>query len=428
MDDKQLSARVEALMPRADALFTELAAATGDGIGITRASYGEGETKAVDILRRAAADLGFTTSADAAGNLLIRMPGRAPEGAGVITGSHLDSVPVGGNFDGAAGAIAGLVAIAALRDAGYRNAQDITVIGIRGEETAWFSIHHIGSRAALGILPAEEIDTAIRFDSGRTLARHMEDIGCDVEKLRRGVPTWKPASIKAFFELHIEQGPVLVHRDMPVGIVTGIRGNVRARTARSTGVYAHSGAVPCEMRHDAVLAAVELAASAEAEWHRLLAEGRDMVLTIGKFHTDLERHSHNKVPGLVSLCIDVRSIEQPVLEHMKDFLTEKAREIGDRRGVHLDLGGFSFTRPAPMAPRLLSGLFDGAARTGVRAIEIASGGGHDAGDFANAGVDSAMIFVRNPNGSHNPDEAMSIEDFGEGTKILAAAIAAEAGA
>jgi beta-ureidopropionase / N-carbamoyl-L-amino-acid hydrolase len=426
MDHRKLSSAVAALMPRAVALFDSLAQATGDGIGITRASYGEGENRAWEILRQAAVEMGFEVGTDAAANLLIRMPGHTPDGAGVIIGSHLDSVPVGGNFDGAAGVVAGLITLAALRETGYRNAQDITVMGIRGEETAWFSVHHIGTRAALGLLPAAEIDTATRFDTGRTLAQDMAVLGCDVDRLRRGEPTWKPEAIKAFFELHIEQGPVLVHKDIPVAIVSGIRGNMRARHVKSIGVYAHSGALPRELRNDAVLAAVEFVAAAEAEWDRLLAKGHDMVLTVGKFHTDAEQHSHNKVPGLVSLCFDVRSVEQAMLEHMGRFLAENAEAIGARRRVSIDLGKVTYTRPAVMAPRLRAQLIDCASKCGVSMIEMASGGGHDAGDFANAGVDTAMVFVRNPNGSHNPDEHMEISDFCEAIKVLTCAVAAEA--
>jgi beta-ureidopropionase / N-carbamoyl-L-amino-acid hydrolase len=426
MDFRALAEEIEALMPVASQLFAELQAQTSDGVGITRASYGAGEQKAWNIVADAARGLGFEVSSDAAANLLIRMPGSNPAGHGVITGSHLDSVPVGGNFDGAAGVIGGLIALAALREVGPANDHDITVMGIRGEETAWFSVHHIGSRAALGLLPASEIETATRFDTGRTLAEHMSDAGCDLDRLRCGEATWNRQAIKAFFELHIEQGPVLVHEEIPVAIVTGIRGNLRARQAKCSGTYAHSGAVPRNLRHDAVLAGAELAYRAEAEWDKLLRDGRDMVLTLGKFHTNGEVHSHNKVPGELTFSIDVRSDEQSTLDHMENFLTELAREIGERRGIRIDLGELKRTKPAVMAPQLCRLLRQGADRTGVSVIDLASGGGHDAGDFANAGVRSAMVFVRNPNGSHNPDEAMTIEDFCEATKVLAAGISLEA--
>ena len=425
-DDKALADRIEALMPVAARLFDDLAARTGDGVGITRASYGPGEQAAFDLLKTAAQELGFAPAPDAAGNLIVRLDGTAPGGAGVVTGSHLDSVPVGGNFDGAAGAVAALIALAALRDTRGPHAEHITAMGIRGEETAWFSIHHIGSRAALGLLPAEEIATARRFDSGHTLERHMAETGCDLDALRRGEPTWPPAEIRAFLELHIEQGPVLVERNRPTGIVSGIRGNMRARTARCLGAYAHSGAVPRDMRQDALLAAAEFATRAEAEWERLLHQGRDLVLTFGKFHTDPAQHSHNKVPGEVLFSIDARSIEAETLDHVEATLTALAAEISARRGVTLDLGPIRRTRPAVMDAGLRAALRDGATRLGVDAMDIASGGGHDAGDFANAGVPSAMVFVRNPNGSHNPDEAMALEDFCEGTKLLAAGLSAAA--
>jgi N-carbamoyl-L-amino-acid hydrolase len=180
-----LSKAVEDVIPIGVRLFEELATRTRDKIGITRASYGEGETIASDLLSKTAQDLGLGVSRDAAANLIITRRGTDPDGIGVLSGSHLDSVPSGGNFDGAAGVVAALLSLAAFDRAGLKTKHDVSAIGFRGEESAWFSVHHIGSRAALGLLPPEELETARRFDTQRSLAEHMAETGCDLNLLRR---------------------------------------------------------------------------------------------------------------------------------------------------------------------------------------------------------------------------------------------------
>ena len=405
------------------ALFDELAARTRDTIGITRASYGEGEQIAFDLLSKAGRDLGFEVSRDHAANLMIKRRGTEPDGIGVLSGSHLDSVPSGGNFDGAAGVVAALLSLAAFDRAGMKTRHDVSAIGFRGEESAWFSIHHIGSRAALGLLPFEEIETARRFDSQRTLAEHMADTGCDLDLLQRRHASMPAERVKAYVELHIEQGPVLVHREVPVGIVTGIRGNARIRKARCIGEYAHSGAVPRDMRRDAVMAMAEFVHAADEEWARLESQGRDLVLTFGKLHTDTALHGHNKVPGTVDFVVDARSHEHHTLDAMEAFLKSKAAEIGSRRGVQFEMSPVSRTAPAVMDDSILALMRQDADALKLRVMDIASGGGHDAGDFANAGVPSGMVFVRNPNGSHNPDEAMTLEDFAQALKLLTSTLA-----
>jgi N-carbamoyl-L-amino-acid hydrolase len=360
---------------------------------------------------------------DYAGNLYMTMPGKDRGLPPVIAGSHLDSVPQGGNYDGAAGVFGALAAVAGLRRAGIAPAEDIRVMAIRGEESAWFAVHHIGSRAALGLLPPDELDAAVRVDTGRSLADHMADLGCDVDALRQRRAYIDPARVKAFYEIHIEQGPILVHDAIPVGIVTGIRGNARARHARCLGEYAHSGATPRKLRHDAALAMAEYMATLEADWEKLEAEGRDLVLTFGKLYTDPQAHTHSKVPGEVRFTIDARSHEAVTLDRVEALVGDHARSIGESRGVAFELGPITRVTPAVMDPALRARLHEGAGALGIAALDIASGGGHDAGDFANSGVPTAMLFVRNPHGSHNPDEHMEMDDFAKTVQLLAYALA-----
>jgi N-carbamoyl-L-amino-acid hydrolase len=423
-----LSAAAQALpdwsvsMDFAADLFAQLrAATTGEG-GITRPTYGKGEDAAHALMGSAAEQLGMLREVDDAGNLHLTWPGSGGQGRW-ITGSHLDAVPDGGNYDGAAGVIAGLAVVHALRCAGLRLGCGFTVIGFRGEEgSSWFrGTHksHFGSRALLGQLGAAEMRSALSVTDGKPLYEHIERAGFRPDRIQEGQSHLDTSQVRGFVELHIEQGPILVERQFPVGIVQGIRGTLRGRNCRVVGAYAHSGAVPREGRRDAVFAAVELAAALEAQWERWLAAGRDVVCTLGRFSTDPARHSLTKVPGELEFSIDLRSLDVALLEEGVMFLRETAAAIGARRGVVIDLGSLDLAPPSLMSEPLQASLRGCAASLEIAALNMVSGAGHDAANFAEAGVPSAMIFVRNDHGSHNPHEAMEMDDFSRGTRVLA---------
>jgi N-carbamoyl-L-amino-acid hydrolase len=403
-------------------LFDELDRHTRDGRGITRASYGAGEQFAHDLIARTARDIGLAVSTDATGNLYATL--RSPSaGAGTfLIGSHLDSVPQGGNFDGAAGVLAGMAILSGWKQAGFTPNFDVAVMAIRAEESTWFPYSYIGSKGALGLLPAEALDVR-RADTGRTLAEHIDDLGFNAGSVRKGLSHWAPSTVKGYVELHIEQGPVLEGTGLPVSLVTGIRGSFRYRRARVFGEYGHSGAVPRAYRHDAVIAAADFVMRLDGKWRQLEEQGRDLTVTIGQFFTDPEQHAFSKIAGEVQLSIDVRSHEKPTLALMKTFTDELARDIGGKYGVRFALGVLTGSEPATMNAALLDA-FDGAGtRLGIPHSRMASGAGHDAAVFAGAGIPSSMIFVRNQNGSHNPDEAMRMEDFNAAVRLIAHGIA-----
>jgi len=162
----------------------------------------------------------------------MTLAGKDQSAPRLMTGSHLDSVANGGNFDGAAGVIAGLVAIRSLQRLGLQPGCDITALAIRAEESVWFQVSYIGSRAAFGVLPEGALE-ARRVDTGRTLAEHMADCGADIDAVRKGVASLDAKSIKGFVELHIEQAPQLVEAGTPVAIGTGVPGNFRYPTVGS---------------------------------------------------------------------------------------------------------------------------------------------------------------------------------------------------
>lgn len=400
----------------APALFDRLARDSAASPGVTRPSYGPGEQHAHDLIAEAAASLGMEKRVDAAGNMLLRLPG-ADRSRILMLGSHVDTVPHGGNYDGLAGVLAGLEVAAHLVRTGRTPAVDIGVVVLRAEESVWFPVSYIGSKTALGLLPAEALE-ACRFDTGTSLASHMREAGFDPEAVARGEKLVDPARIAGFVELHIEQGPHLIGENIVLGVVDGIRGSIRYREARCHGAWAHSGAVPRKWRHDAAVASAELVVRLDALWVELEEQGHDLTLTVGQLHTDAAQHAFAKVAGLCNICIDVRSRSAETLDLVDRRLKALCEEIGASRKVRFELGPRTGSTPAPMDETMQKRLADAAEALGVSWRRMSSGAGHDAATFALAGVPSVMLFVRNENGSHNPDEHMEIEDFAKAVAVL----------
>lgn len=405
----------------AEALFAALHRIGWDGTGITRPSYAAAESAALDHIAAAAHALGLATRRDRAANLVVTLPGADPGLASVSCGSHLDSVPQGGNFDGAAGVIAGLLALAALRDLPGRR-RDLCLFALRGEESAWFGRPYLGSSALFGDLGAEDLATP-RLGDGETLAEAMAATGADVPAIAEGARLLDPARLAAWFELHIEQGPVLVARNLPVAVVTGLRGNLRHREIVCAGAAGHSGAVPRWLRHDAVFAVAELIARLDRHWQQMLAQGQDLVVTVGTIGTDPAEHAISRIPGLVRFSLEARSESADTLAAFDALLHEECAAIESATGVAFRFDRRRDTAPAQMDPALIASLREAATALGLPGETMPSGAGHDAAVFANHGVPSAMIFVRNAHGSHNPNEAMAMTDFLDGTRLLLAALA-----
>ena len=402
-------------------LFKTFREMSFDGIGISRETYGAGETAAIEIIERLARAEGFATRTDAARNLIVTLAGRDPSLPVVATGSHLDSVPQGGNFDGAAGVIASFLALLDARDTGPP-LRTMELYVLRGEESAWYGGPcYFGSRALFGQLTDGDFASKHR-SSGRTLADHMADQGVDLPAIRSGKPLDDPKRFACWMELHIEQGPVLIAREKPVGLVTGIRGNIRHRRVVCRGEAAHSGAVPRWLRHDAVLAMADLLVRIDEHWRVLLEWGEDLVLTSGIVETNPAEHAVSRVPGEVAFAFEYRSQDDKTLRSFGQLLQNECAQVGKKRGVTFELGKPVRTDPARMSEKLIRILEEGAGEAGVAAEIMPSGAGHDSAVFANAGVPSAMVFVRNDKGSHNPHEAMEMADFHAGAEVLSRAL------
>jgi beta-ureidopropionase / N-carbamoyl-L-amino-acid hydrolase len=397
-------------------LFDQLRRDGLDEPGVTRDPYGAGEQRAHATVTDVAQHLGLRIEHDAAANLYMTLPGRDPAAKRVVVGSHLDSVPHGGNFDGAAGVVAGLVAVAALQRLGITLDCDLTVMGIRAEESIWFQVSYIGSRGALGTLPDGALDVR-RIDIGRTLAEHIADCGGDPAALLAGERFFDPARLRAYIELHIEQAPSLVAAGRPVAICTGIPGNFRYPDARIEGNSDHVG-LPRRFRHDAAMAGAEFAMALDRVWEEHEAQSVPMACTIGRFHTDAGAHGMTIVPGTFNFSLDVRAYDEAVLAELDRHVDAIIAGIEQRRGVRFHRGPKARAAVGQVDQAMKRALEDGAAQLGIPVLQLGSPASHDAAAFGAAGVPMGMIFVRNENGSHNPHEAMAIDDFMAGTTLL----------
>ncbi|MGY6635456.1 MAG: hydantoinase/carbamoylase family amidase [Alkalilacustris sp.] len=390
--------------------------------GVTRDTFGPGETRAHQAMADAGRDSGLVVSTDVVGNTYAQWDSGAPEAPVVVIGSHLDSVPRGGNFDGAAGVLAGLVALRALRTAGFAPRCDLMAMGIRAEESVWFEVSYIGSRAALGTLPEGTLDRARRIDTGRSLAQHMADCGADPDALRKGAVPLPPDRLGAFLEVHIEQAPALQETGHSLGICTGIPGNFRHPSARITGAHQHVG-TPRRFRRDAAMAGAALAVGLDRLWRSLEDAGTPLAVTLGRFHTDVRVHGMTTVPGDFRFSLDVRAYDAAVLSQMETALHDLVAQIEADYRVRVDLGPRVAAPVGPMDAAIRDALAAAARDHGIAHMPLGSPASHDAAAFAAAGVPVGMILVRNANGSHNPDEDMRIEDLLDACTVLADCLA-----
>ena len=344
-------------------LFDALRAATGDGVGITRASYGDGESAALDIIDAKARALGLRTERDAGANLVVTLEGSEPDLPFLACGSHLDSVPQGGNFDGAAGVVAGLIVLAGFKADGFRPRRTMKLFGLRGEESARFGKAYMGSSALFGRLTAA--DLAVKDADGKsTLGECMRDVGarCRSDRKRRtacSIPKALPPGSNCISS-RARSSP---RGDLPIGIVTGIRGNIRHRVVECVGAAGHSGAVPRWLRHDAMFATSELISHLDHHWRTLLERGRDLVITAGVVGTDPHEHAIARIPGRLRFSFELRSQSKETLEAFYDLFLSECQLVGEERGVE-----FKLDRRLESAPAIMDRGLDRAGSGPPRAV------------------------------------------------------------
>lgn len=401
----------------AKAIFDTVRRMSADTLGVSRQGYSELETDVLHYLQGLGRDIGLEVRADDAGNVWMTMPGRDRTLPAFVAGSHVDSVPQGGNYDGLAGVTAALTVAWWMHRHQVQLERDYTVLMMRCEESSYFGKAYVGSLGMMGRLTQSDLMLRHRTED-ITLGQCISACGLDPSKLTAGTPIVDLKKIACFVELHIEQGPTLTSNDkVRVGVVTGIRGNVRHKNVVCHGETAHSGAVNKEFRHDAVMATAALLSRMDNHWQEWLDRGEDLVFTVGVIRTGATA-AISVIPGEVSFTLDMRSLGADTCERFHQLLLEEAAALEKERGVRFDFDKPLYTAPGLVDQALSDRIYKAAEDNGIPCMRLPSGAGHDAAVIGAAGIPVGMIFIANQNGSHNPHEEMIMKDFMTGTDLL----------
>ncbi|GAA4501083.1 M20 family metallo-hydrolase [Gluconacetobacter tumulicola] len=376
------------------------------GGGVCRLALSDADKAARDELTHRMTMLGLVVDIDAIGNIFGTRPARAPDGAAgtVMIGSHIDTVSTGGLYDGTFGVLAGLEIVAALNDAAIETERPITVAAFTNEEGSRFQPDMLGSLVFAGGLPLADA-LATRDADGAVLGDELRRIGY------AGDATG-PENIAAYFELHIEQGPVLEREGIQIGVVSGIQG-ISWHAFRLTGRSAHAGTTPRAMRRDAGMAAARIVHGAYEMGARM---GADQLVTCGslRFTPGLV----NVVPQEANLTIDLRNPDDDALRDAETALLAIARTAAAEADVQLEHRSLARFAPVSFDPALVAEVERVATGLGHTTRRMHSGAGHDAQMLARI-APSAMIFVPSTGGvSHNVEEYTAPDDLARGTEIL----------
>jgi N-carbamoyl-L-amino-acid hydrolase len=385
--------------------------ATAKG-GVRRVTLTPADREGRELFTRWCREAGLEVRADAIGNLFARRKGADAAAAPVVMGSHLDTQPNGGRFDGAYGVMAGLEVVRALNDAGVTTRAPLEVASWTNEEGSRFVPTMMGSGVFTGVYALDEV-LANKDVDGIAVSQALESIGA------RGDA--RPHKVAAYFEAHIEQGPVLEDTSTTIGVVQGALGQ-RWYDILVTGQDAHAGPTPMELRRDAMLAAAELT----LEVNRIATTFPDNARgTVG--HLQVKPNSRNVIPGEVRMTVDLRNARDSTLSAMKRELHAVADRIAGKRRVTIDVQEVVYFPPSEFAPELVSRVRDAAARLGLSHRDIVSGAAHDAVYMARV-APTAMVFIPCEGGiSHNEIENARPADCAAGCSVLLGAVLATAG-
>ncbi|HEY3069301.1 MAG TPA: Zn-dependent hydrolase [Gaiellaceae bacterium] len=392
-------------MPSLAAELEEAAGIGADGGGVSRFAWTPELARANEWLVERLQGLGLATEIDPAGNVFGRWD--EGEGSAVLVGSHLDTVPRGGRFDGALGVLAALEAVRSLRDDGVSLRRPLWVVSFNDEEGSRFQTGMLGSRAFVGDLDLDDWRE-------RGVADAMKEAGFDFERLpeARGVD-----EVGAYLELHIEQGPVLEEEGVDLGIVTGIAGMLGFRV-RLTGEANHAGTTPMASRRDALAGAARVVLVLREE-----ARTRgDMTANVGVL--TIEPGGFNVIPGAAEFTIDARAGDAATFARVDRFVRDTLERVAAEEQLGIEVAETHRKPPTPLDPGLQDLLERAAADEAASVRRMPSGAGHDAMVLAKR-VPAAMLFVPSRGGiSHSPDEYTPPEQCELGARVLAGAVRA----
>lgn len=378
-----------------------------EGGGVTRLSFTEEERGAKDLVASYMREAGLAVREDAAGNLIGRREGRMEDAPTVLTGSHLDSVRNGGDFDGPLGVLGAVETLQTMDERGVETELPVEVVAFTDEEGARFSFGMIGSRATAGTLVPEHL--ASEDENGLSIAEAMRAAGLDPGRVDEAAR--ERGSVYAYVELHIEQGRILESKNLSVGVVTGIAGPAWLRFTL-VGEAAHAGTTPMNLRRDALAATAVVIGSIEREAGRTGTS----VGTVGQL--DLSPGGINIVPGQVTFSLDLRDIDEGVRNEVEARIMHEAALLCEKRGVELETKTLQRLPPAPCSALVRDAARKACKTLGFETFGLASGAGHD-GMHLTELCPVGMIFVRSKGGlSHNPAEYSSKDDCAAGAEVL----------
>jgi N-carbamoyl-L-amino-acid hydrolase len=378
--------------------------------GVCRLAASDLDGEARRLFIRWCEAAGCTVRVDRIGNIFARRDGRNPGLPPVIAGSHLDTQPTGGKFDGAYGVMAGLEIVRTLNDLGIETEAPVEIAAWTNEEGSRFSPAMVGSGAFAGVFdPAEGLARPDNL-TGVTLGAELERIGFAGPEPVGGRP------VAAYFEAHIEQGPILEAAGKPIGVVTGAQGQ-RWYEVTVTGQEAHAGPTPMPRRKDALVGAARMIEAVNRIGH---AHAPDACATVG--FVQVSPNSRNTIPGRVFFTVDFRHPEDAVLTAMDKELRQACAAAAAAGGLEVEVKEFWHFPPTPFAPALVASVREAAEALGYPHQDIISGAGHDAVYLARI-APAAMIFVPCVGGiSHNEIEDAKPDDLAAGCNVLLNAV------
>jgi N-carbamoyl-L-amino-acid hydrolase len=375
--------------------------------GIDRVAYSEADLAARVWVTGIMREAGLEVRIDAAGNLLGRMAGRNTGAPALMTGSHIDSVPGGGNYDGQVGAMAAIEAAQVLRENRVTLTHPLDVIIFQNEENG-----KVGSKAIRGDDPAAWLD--LPTHSGKTIREGIRFLGGDPDGLASA--RLRPGQVAAFLELHIEQGAILARENIAIGVVEGIVG-IKRWAVTVEGFANHAGTTPMDQRQDALLAAARFIDAA----HRITraAPGRQ-VATVGTIVA--EPNAANVIAGRAKLTLEMRDLDLGHVDEICARIRAEAEAIGRDTGTRFTWQEIYRTLPAATDPRMRELIAVAARELGLSTLSLPSGAGHDAQEMALI-APMGMIFVPSAGGiSHSPREFSAAVDIENGANVLLQAI------
>ena len=379
---------------------------------LTRLFLSPAHRQAADaVSRMMMADGCDTVDIDALGTVVGRYHGEGTDAPALLIGSHIDTVKDAGSYDGTLGVVAGIAVVEALKQAGRRLPFAIEILAFGDEENVRFPSNLSSSRALAGTFDPATLNGV--DEDGISFRQALLDFGGKPEAI--GAIARDASKVIGYLEVHIEQGPVLQHENLPVGIVTAINGASRRRVIVS-GQAGHAGTVPMTLRQDALTAASEMVLAVE----RLGAKAPLTVATVGRLA--VSPNAVNVIPGGVQFTLDMRGPDDSERIAMVQAIETELRAIAARRKVALDIAPFYDAPACPCSPSLQAALTEAVARHQIKPLHLPSGAGHDAMAMA-ALCPIGMLFVRCTDGiSHNPAEFSSQDDINQAIRILLDAV------